>query len=65
MDDTSPSLVKRLIPNACRVGMNVEIARFLTDESNALIEDALPKIMLNEIHFVDEAEDDSRRGVFL
>ncbi len=65
MDDTSPSFVKSLIPDACCVRVNVEFARFLTDEANAFVEDAFPKIMLDEIHLVNEAKDDSRRTILL
>ena len=65
VDDTAPGLVQRLIPDAGRVRMNVKGAGLLADAVDSLVVDALAKIVLNEIHFVDETEHDCRRTVFL
>jgi len=58
VDDPTPSLVKSLIPDAGRVRMNVEGAGIRANAVNAFVVDALAKIVLHEIHLVDEAEDD-------
>lgn len=65
MDNTTPSLVESLIPDACGIRMDIEFARFLADVAYTFVEDTLPKIMLDEIHLVNEAEDNSRRTELL
>ncbi len=65
VDDTAPSLVESLIPDARRVRMNVEGAGFLANAVDTLVVDALSKIVLDEIHFVDEAENNGGWTVLL
>lgn len=65
VDDPPPSLVESLIPDARGVRMNVKGAGLLANAVNTLVVDALSKIVLDEVHFVDEAENDGGWTILL
>ncbi len=65
MDNTAPSFVQTLVPYAGCVGVDFELAGFISDEADTLVKDALPEVVLHEIHLMDEAENDGGRTILL
>lgn len=64
MDNTSPGFVERLVPDAGGESVYGEVRRSATNDGGSFFVDALAMFGLDQIHFMDEAENMGIRAEF-